>query len=61
MQIIQSVLPIVQTVINALIKLAQVFASVVSLIFGKQVKLNNNVTSSSNAAADAIAAQRRCS
>lgn len=57
MQILQAIMPVVQTIINYLIQLANVFAQVVSLIFGKQVKANNDVAKSSKAAASGIASQ----
>jgi predicted xylose isomerase-like sugar epimerase len=57
MQVFQAILPAIQTVINYLIKLANVFAQVTSLIFGKQVKSNDNVAKSSNSAAKAISNQ----
>lgn len=57
MQIFQAILPIIQSVVNWLIKLANVFASVVSLIFGKQVQTNKKVAQSSKEAAAGIAKQ----
>jgi len=57
MQILQAIMPIVQTIINYLIQLANVFAQVVSLIFGKQVKANDAVAKSSKAAASGIASE----
>lgn len=57
MQIFQAILPMIQIVINALIKLATIFAQFVSLIFGKQVDINNKVAKSSSAAAGGIKKQ----
>lgn len=56
-QIFQAILPMIQIVINALIKLATIFAQFVSLIFGKQVDINNKVAKSSSAAAGGIKKQ----
>lgn len=50
MQIFQAVLPVIQAVVNALIKLANVFAQVVSLIFNKQVNTNKDLAKSSKSA-----------
>ena len=57
MQIFQAVLPIIQSVIDALIKLANIFAQVVSLIFNKQVDTNKNLAKSSKAAAAGVKKQ----
>ena len=57
MQIFQAVLPIIQAVVNALIKLANVFSQVVSLIFNKQVDTNKNLAKSSTSAAAGIKKQ----
>ncbi len=57
MQIFQAVLPVIQAVVNALIKLANVFAQVVSLIFNKQVNTNKDIAKSSKSAATAIKKQ----
>lgn len=57
MQIAQAILPSIQLIINYLIKLANVFAQVVSLIFNKQVNTNNNLAKSSKTATSAIKKQ----
>ncbi len=57
MQIFQAVLPVIQAVVNALIKLANVFAQVVSLIFNKQVNTNKNLAKSSKSATSGIKKQ----
>ncbi len=57
MQIFQAVLPVIQAVINALIKLANIFAQVVSLIFNKQVNTNKDLAKSSKSATSGIKKQ----
>ncbi len=57
MQIFQAVLPVIQAVVNALIKLANVFAQVVGLIFNKQVNTNKSLAKSSKSAATGIKKQ----
>lgn len=57
MQIFQAVLPVIQAVINALIKLANIFAQVVSLIFNKQVNTNKDLAKSSKSATTGIKKQ----
>lgn len=56
-QIFQAVLPIIQSVVDALIKLASVFSQVVSLIFNKQVDTNKNIAKSSKSATNGIKKQ----
>lgn len=56
-QIFQAVLPIIQSVVDALIKLASVFSQVVSLIFNKQVDTNKNIAKSSKSATAGIKKQ----
>lgn len=57
MQIFQAILPVIQSVINALVQLASIFASLVNSIFGKTVTSNNKVAKSSEVATEAIKEQ----
>lgn len=57
MQIFQAILPLIQSVINALIQLASVFASLVNSVFGKFAPANKDTAKSSKAATSAIEKQ----
>ena len=57
MQIFQAVLPVIQSVINALVQLASIFASLVNSVFGKFAPVNKDTAKSSKSATKAIEKQ----
>lgn len=54
MTLAQAILPVLNKIMSALIQVAQVFASVISAIFGKFVKTNKNVAKTAKKASSGI-------
>lgn len=55
MTLAQAVLPVINAIMNALIKLASVFKMVITTLFGKLIKTNDSVSKSAVKASDSIA------